>query len=203
MRCFSILNYAIFCSMFFNFERCDLLTMFQKIAKHRANDASNNVHRPPLPAYPRCWSPSSQPPLLAQETCSPPWAQPGWPGNPKKSRIITYWKMFTHCRSGGDLKSSLEKTIGTMQVGRVWLAKVSSHETRLSWAEHWSTPRQQPFMQDLTSQRKPWKTQFGYKSPLLRPAMMELKLIQSREDILSPPSSSTASLLWKYNYLSI
>ena len=23
--------------------------MFQKIAKHRANDASNDVHRPPLP----------------------------------------------------------------------------------------------------------------------------------------------------------
>ena len=26
--------------------------MFQKIAKHRANDASNDVHRPPLPACP-------------------------------------------------------------------------------------------------------------------------------------------------------
>ena len=44
------------------------------------------------------------------------------------------------------------------------------------------------------------ENQFGYKSPPLRPAMMELKLIQSREDILSPPSSSTASLLWKYNF---
>ena len=35
--------------------------MFQKIAKHRANDASNDVHRPPLgggaqPLLPR-WSP--------------------------------------------------------------------------------------------------------------------------------------------------
>ena len=26
--------------------------MFQKIAKHRANDASNDVHRPPLPPAP-------------------------------------------------------------------------------------------------------------------------------------------------------
>ena len=26
--------------------------MFQKIAKHRANDASNDVHRPPLPPIP-------------------------------------------------------------------------------------------------------------------------------------------------------
>ena len=34
--------------MFFIFKRCDVLTMFQKIAKHRANDASNDVHRPPL-----------------------------------------------------------------------------------------------------------------------------------------------------------
>ena len=40
----------------------------------------------------RCWSPSSLPPLLALETCSPPWAQPGWPGNPNKSQIITHWK---------------------------------------------------------------------------------------------------------------
>ena len=35
--------------MFFNFERCDFLTMFKKIAKHRANDASLMMHRPPLP----------------------------------------------------------------------------------------------------------------------------------------------------------
>ena len=27
--------------------------MFQKIAKHRANDASNDVHRPPLQGGPR------------------------------------------------------------------------------------------------------------------------------------------------------
>ena len=33
--------------------RCDVLTMFQKIAKHSANDASNDVHRPPLPGNSR------------------------------------------------------------------------------------------------------------------------------------------------------
>ena len=27
--------------------------MFQKIAKHRANDASNDVHRPPLSPFPK------------------------------------------------------------------------------------------------------------------------------------------------------
>jgi len=68
-------------------------------------------------------------------------------------------------RSGGDLKSSLEKTIGTMQVvlGRT--------------LEHAKTAA----------------IQAGLDKPT--PAMMELKLIQSREDIISPPSSSTASLL--------
>ena len=35
-RCISIFNDAIF------------VTMFQKIAKHRANDASLTMHRPPL-----------------------------------------------------------------------------------------------------------------------------------------------------------
>ena len=34
--------------------------MFQKIAKHRANDASNDVHRPPLPL-------TSAPTLLVQQ----------------------------------------------------------------------------------------------------------------------------------------
>ena len=38
----------MFWMMLFNFYRCDFLTMFQKTAKHRANDASNDVHRPPL-----------------------------------------------------------------------------------------------------------------------------------------------------------
>ena len=33
MLCFPILNDAIFCSMFFNYLRCDFLTMFKKIAK--------------------------------------------------------------------------------------------------------------------------------------------------------------------------
>ena len=43
-----LLNDAMFWTMFFNFQRCNDLTMFQKNAKHRANDASNDVHRPPL-----------------------------------------------------------------------------------------------------------------------------------------------------------
>jgi len=68
-------------------------------------------------------------------------------------------------RSGGDLKSSLEKTIGTMQVvlGRT--------------LEHAKTAA----------------IHAGLDKPT--PAMMELKLIQSREDIISPPFSSTASLI--------
>ena len=39
-----LLNDAMFWTMFLIFYWCDVLTMFQKIAKHRAND----VHRPPL-----------------------------------------------------------------------------------------------------------------------------------------------------------
>ena len=33
----------------FQFLRCDFLKMFEKIAKHRANDASLTMHRTPLP----------------------------------------------------------------------------------------------------------------------------------------------------------
>ena len=43
-----LLNDAMFWTMYFNFWLCDFLTMFQKIAKHRANDASLTMHRPPL-----------------------------------------------------------------------------------------------------------------------------------------------------------
>lgn len=74
---------------------------------------------------------------------------------------------------------------------------------RLFWAAHLSMQRLQLFRQDLTNPRKLKpkhkrieKATGIEDSPLHRPAMMELKLIQSREDILSPPSSSTASLLW-------
>ena len=35
MRCFPILKDVMFWTMFINFQQCDVLTMFQKIAKHR------------------------------------------------------------------------------------------------------------------------------------------------------------------------
>ena len=38
----------MFWTMYFNFWRCNFLTMFQKIAKHRANDALHTIHRTPL-----------------------------------------------------------------------------------------------------------------------------------------------------------
>ena len=42
--------------------------MFQKIAKHRANDASNDVHRPPLPSSAQSESSSSEIVLLKMVT---------------------------------------------------------------------------------------------------------------------------------------
>ena len=48
--------------------------MFQKIAKHRANDASNDVHRPPLlPGEEYCkvrYSEQAQAPLSQDDTLS-------------------------------------------------------------------------------------------------------------------------------------
>ena len=39
---------AMFWTIYFNFKQCNFLTMFQKIAKHRAKDASHTMHRTPL-----------------------------------------------------------------------------------------------------------------------------------------------------------
>ena len=42
------LKHRTFCLTMQCFERCDFLMMFQKIAKHCANDASLTMHRTPL-----------------------------------------------------------------------------------------------------------------------------------------------------------
>ena len=52
--------------------------MFQKIAKHRANDASNDVHRPPLPCLVLLWR-------LQQEVCE--WCQPTPPQDQVPRRV--------------------------------------------------------------------------------------------------------------------
>ena len=96
------------------------------------------------------------------------------------------------------------RCVSRLEIFNIYSTQYIQH-VRLFWAAHLSMQRLQLFRQDLTNPRKLKHKRIqkvvGIEdSPLHRPAMMELKLIQSREDILSPPTSSTASLLWGVSF---
>ena len=154
----------------------------------------------------RCWSPSSLPPLLALETCSPPWAQPGWPGNPKKKSNHHLLKNVHTLQVWGRFEEQPREDYRNNAGG----SSLTASSVTIRFLPKQGCPGQNTgARQDSSHTCGTWQAsvshenQFGYMhrtNPLCRPAMMELKLIQSREDILSPPSSFTASLLWKYNF---
>ena len=94
--------------------------------------------------------------------------------------LCTAWLHNT----GGSLQLTLERTIGTMQV---------NHASTRLLCDLCTTSVCQAVLTRTLAHAKTAASSSGLASP--SPAMMELKLIQSKSDIETPPGSVSAEVL--------
>ena len=122
--------------------------MFQKIAKHRANDASNDVHRPPLRSGQATGNKRRFVRFLGlKRSLAPYWT--GWP-----PRSSSFWHIYV-------LISSRNLTHHA-----VWPMNVTDHGHSMKWVficmKHGGTQSLIPSITHSTTQKSCWPKSHGH-----------------------------------------